>query len=58
MNGAIGGIDQGVRLFQLRVVNLDDLFETIPKTQHQSLECQTLIFHNMSEHITFDQTLE
>jgi hypothetical protein len=38
MNGAIGGIDQGVQLFQLQVVNLDDLFETITKTQHQSLE--------------------
>jgi hypothetical protein len=40
------------------VVNLDDLFETIPKTQHQSLERQTLIFYNMNEHITFDQTSE
>ncbi len=40
------------------MVNLDDLFETIPKTQHQSLERQTLIFYNMNEHMIFDQTLE
>ncbi len=58
MNDAIGGIHQGVQLFQLWVVNLYDLFETIPKTQHQSLEHQTLIFYNMNEHITFDQTSE
>ncbi len=58
MNDAIGGIHQGVQLFQLWVVNLDDLFETIPKTQHQSLERQTLIFYNMNEHMIFDQTLE
>lgn len=58
MNDAIGGIHQGVQLFQLWVVNLDDLFETIPKTQHQSLERQTLIFYNMNEHITFDQISE
>jgi hypothetical protein len=56
MNSAIGGIDQGVWLFQLQMVNLDDLFETIPKTQHQSLEHQTFFFNNMNEHITFDQT--
>jgi hypothetical protein len=56
MNGVIGGIDQCVWLFQLRVVNLDGFFEIIPKTQHQSLEHQTLIFYNMNEHITFDQT--
>ncbi len=31
MNGAIGSIDQGVRLPQPQVVNLDDLFETIFK---------------------------
>jgi hypothetical protein len=58
MNGVIGGLDQGVRLFQLRVLNLNDLFETIPKTQHQSLEHQTLIFYSISEHITFHQTSE
>ncbi len=40
-------------------VNLDDLFETIPKTQqHQSLECQTLIFDEINEHITPYQALE
>jgi hypothetical protein len=58
MNGVIGGLDQGVRLFQLRVLNLNALFETIPKTQHQSLEHQTLIFYSISEHITFHQTSE
>ncbi len=38
------------------MVNLDDIFETIPKTQDQSLERQTPIFHNMNEQVTFDQT--
>jgi hypothetical protein len=33
MNGAIGSIDQGVQLCQPQVVNLDDLSETILKTQ-------------------------
>jgi hypothetical protein len=33
MNGAIGSIDQGVQLSQPQVVNLDDFFETIFKTQ-------------------------
>ncbi len=33
MDGAIGNIDQGVRLPQPQVVNLDDVFETILKTQ-------------------------
>jgi hypothetical protein len=32
MNSAIGGIDQGVQLFQLQELSLDDLFETILKT--------------------------
>jgi hypothetical protein len=59
MNGAIGGINQGVRLPQPQVVNLDDILKTIPKTQqYQSFDPQTPIFDDINEYVTPNQTSE
>lgn len=56
MDGAIGGIDQGVQLAQLQVVNLNEFFELTLETQRQqSHECQTPIFYDINEHVTFNQ---
>jgi hypothetical protein len=57
MNGAIGGINQGVWLPQSQVVNLDDLLKTIPKTQqYKSFEHQIPIFDDINEYVTPNQT--
>jgi hypothetical protein len=57
MNGAIGGVIQGVWLLQPQVRNLIDRLKSISKTQeNQSPKCQFLIFDDMNENVTFDQT--
>jgi hypothetical protein len=57
MNGAIGGVIQGVWLLQPQVRNLIDLLKSISKTQeNQSPKCQFLIFDDMNENVTFDHT--
>jgi hypothetical protein len=63
MIGAVGGIDQSSRLLHPQVINLDDHFNFVPKTQSlESPECQIPIFVDSNDLVTpkhtFSQTLD
>jgi hypothetical protein len=58
LDGASGGINEGPNLLHLHVVNLNDHFNIIAKTQHQSLNCQILVFIDRNEHVTPNQTYD
>jgi hypothetical protein len=55
---ASGGINEGPHLCHLHVVNLNDHPNTIAKIQHQSFNCQTLVFIDRNEHVTLHQTYD
>jgi hypothetical protein len=58
MDGASGGINEGPHLLHLYMMNLNYHPNTIAKIQHQSLNCQILIFIDTNKHVTPYQTYD
>jgi len=58
LDGASGGINEGPHLLHLHVMNLNDHPNIIVEIQHQSLNCQILVFINRNEHVTPNQTYD
>ncbi len=58
LDGASGGINEGPHLLHLHAVNLNDHPNIIAKIQHQSFNCQILVFIDRNEHVTLNQTYD